>query len=203
MNDITREQIFEVMGRKGYTVFDNSKPHNLNIVGIRSANQIPNEFDDVLFYMYKDNQQNWQVRKCKITTDPGLYWLKNPMNVEGTAILLEGQYLKSYKLGFHRGQYQALVQVKPVKVIRDFDRDGELDFSSLKIEEGLFGINIHRAAMNTTSKKVEKWSAGCQVFTDYFQFNDFISMCRYSAELYGNQFSYTLLNENDFSEGKE
>lgn len=198
MKEVTKEQIFDVLNKKEYLLFDRDNPYNLNIIGIRSVSSKPNSFDDQLICLYKDHKQEWQLRSYRATTDPGLYWLKNPLNVEGTAILVEGQYLKSYQLGLHRGQYQALVQVRPVKVMRDSNRDGKLDFDSKKIEVGLFGINIHRAMIKTLSFSVDKWSAGCQVFADYFQFSEFISLCRYSAELYGNQFTYTLLNERDF-----
>lgn len=198
MKQFTREEIMKVMLHKGYIVFDNNKPLNLNIVGIRSSDAAPNNFDDSICCFFRDNNLEWKFFQWKATTDPGLYWLLHPMNVEGTAILVEGQYRGAYKLGLHRGTYQALVQSKPLKVIRDFDRDNVLEFESNNIEEGFFGINIHRASSSHTSTQVDKWSAGCQVFSSPNDFNLFMSFVHQALHLYSNSFTYTLLNEKDF-----
>ena len=120
------------------------RPYELNIVGVRTDNWTPNSFDDFIFVFYKDDKGNWQGSKNPATTDPGTYWLKNPMNVNGTAILKAGQYINSHKIGYHKGQYKALVQSKPLTVFRDYDRNAILDFNNGKEQTGLFGINIQR-----------------------------------------------------------
>ncbi|QQS35768.1 MAG: hypothetical protein IPM56_16225 [Ignavibacteriales bacterium] len=203
MKELTVLLIIQVLKKFGYKVFDNNKPFNLNIVGIRSNNNKPNQFDDTLVVFYKDESGKWKLHQWKITTDPGLYYLKNPLNVEGAAILVEDQYESAYQIGKHRGKYEALVQVKPVKVIRDANRDGVLDFGESKQEAGLFGINIHRAYPVGETTAVDKWSAGCQVFKDAEEFRDFMQLCYMSARRYGNSFTYTLLNETDFESEKQ
>lgn len=184
------------MKDKGYAVFENGKPFNLNIVGIRANNPVPGSFDDMIYCFYKD-RGNYIKFAWPATTDPGLYYLQNPLNVDGTAILVPGQYRGAFKLGLHHGKYEALVQAKPLKVIRDIDRDSVLEFESKNIEEGMFGINIHRASNSHESKTVGKWSAGCQVFANPDHFRTFIELCKSSAKLYGNSFTYTLINEKD------
>ena len=119
------------------------------------------------------------------------------MNVKGTAILKEGQYRSCWKIGKHQGKYTALVQRKPVTVIRDADRDAEYDYDSGVAEKGLFGINIHRSNSKRESTQVDKWSAGCQVFANPWEYDVFIKICEESADIFGNSFSYTLINEED------
>ena len=97
-------------------------------------------------------------------------------------------------LGYHKGQYEALIQRGLVQVYRDNNRDNILDFAS--IQEGIFGINIHKAGVD--SAYVDNWSAGCQVFKRSSDFMAFMEICKKSAALYGNKFTYTLLTSNDF-----
>lgn len=182
------------MKNKNYRVYQSDdKDYNLNIVGIRSSENIPDMFNDVLILFWK-YRGVWHERKYVITTDPGLYYLKNPMNVKGTAILKEQQVRGSHRLSLHRGRYQALTQVKPLTVIRDYDRDSNLDYNSGREDTGYFGINIHNSGRHL-SKIVNKWSAGCQVFQSPISYRDFIQVCRNSKQVWGDSFTYTLLHE--------
>jgi hypothetical protein len=63
-----------------------------------------------------------------------------------------------------------------------------------KKETGIFGIDIHRASATGTTKYVDKYSAGCQVFENADDFNEFIKLCERHANYYGNRFSYTLID---------
>lgn len=179
---------------KGYRVF--TRPYELNIVGIRAATHLPDAFDDVICLFYHDGTR-WQLFSYPATTDPGMHYLKNPINEAGTAILRPGQYKDSYGIGLHRGLYTALVQLRPVTVIRDFNRDGKLDFSSGRQQTGMFGINIHRAEQNGSAKFVAGYSAGCQVFANAADFNAFMALCQQHKQRYGNRFTYTLLQHSD------
>lgn len=191
-------EIQKVLTKKGYAFFDQNKPYNVNIIGIRSKNTVANSFDDTLCLVYRDESLSPQIFTFSVTTDPGLYWLKNPTNVNGTAILVPGQYKGSHQIGLHKGQYEALVQKAPVKVWRDANKDGKLDFSGPQ-HQGIFGINIHRSNPVSESLTVEKWSAGCTVFQKVADFHFFMSICNKSKGLYGNSFTYTLLEESDFT----
>jgi hypothetical protein len=186
-----QQVIQQAMQQKGYTVF--THPFQLNIVGIRSPNSQANNFDDTINVMYKTDSVNWLVHSFKATTHPGLYWLINPSNPAGTAILKPGQYSNSHCIGLHRGKYTALIQQNPVTVIRDNNADAALDYKSVNQQTGLFGINIHHAASGASTKTVDKYSAGCQVFANPHDFAFFIQLAQLNKSLYGNNFTYTLL----------
>lgn len=181
-----------ILRSKGYELY--TKPNQLNIVGIRSTSTIPNRFDDEIHVFYKVAPLKWHYHVYKVTTDPGTFWLRNPMQPQGTAILAQGQYKGAYKIGLHQGKYKALVQVKPITVIRDYDRDAKLDFRNGIKSKGLFGINIHRASLNGITKQVDKYSAGCQVFANINEFKEFLGLCEKHLTLYGNSFTYTLID---------
>ncbi len=179
--------------RKGYRIF--LRPYELNIVGVRSDSAKPNSFDDAIYVFYLDKDGQLYQHRFAATTDPGTYWLENPMNPQGTAILKQGQYIGSHAMGMHRGKYLALVQNKPVTVIRDYDRNAKLDFLNGHEDTGMFGINIHRAQEVGTTKVVDHFSAGCQVFANATEFILFMHLCERHKGLYGNEFTYSLIDE--------
>ena len=193
MSDIP--EILNRAAAAGYRIFTNGA-YNVNIIGVRTVGRVANKFDDFLHLVYKDDGGNWIDHKFSITTDAGTYWLENPSRVDGPAILVAGQYRGAYLIGLHRGQYTALVQHgAAVKVYRDANRDNILDHDPESITSGYFGINIHRANASVESTNVEKWSAGCQVFADPKEYAIFIAVCEKSAAMWGDSFSYTLLED--------
>ncbi len=198
MNCYTIDQIKTAVIRKGYQWFETGD-YNINIVGIRNSStgaKVTNKFDDCISISYKDRGE-WIHRCYTATTDPGTHWLRTLLNPRGTAILVPGQYRGAYQVGKHQGRYEALVQRKHVKVYRDGDRDMEYDTNSQSIQEGLFGINIHRASSSTVSNLIDKWSAGCQVIASPFEYSDFMSRVKKAAAVWGNSFTYTLIESKD------
>lgn len=197
-NDFAVEQLKEVMKSKGYAFFTNGD-YNLNIIGVRSPNRTANKFDDWICLCYKVNSV-WITRIYKITTDAGTYWLKNPMDKRGTAILVPNQYRGVYSIDKHLGKYDALCQRNgKVKTYRDNDKDIILEMDEGTITEGFYGINIHRSNPYKESFLVEKFSAGCQVFANPNDFKQFMDICYKSRDIWGNKFTYTLLLEEDFN----
>jgi hypothetical protein len=193
---VIADKVKRVFKDKGYVFFDNKKSWNVNIVGIRNSESKANRFDDIMLVVYRNGRKNWEVKTYQITTDPGLYWLKKPFYIAGTAILVPDQYRSTYKIDYHNGKYEALCQrLDKVKVYRDPNKDDILDHVKESIVEGKFGINIHKAGSNST--RVEKWSAGCQVFARSSEFNDFMKLVNKSADLYGNSFTYSLITDVD------
>ena len=188
-----KEKLIAALLAHGYRVF--TRPFELNIIGVRNNSLIPNVFNDTINALYKDEHGNWILHSYEATTDPGTYWLKNPLNTQGTSILKAGQYINSHLIGLHRNKYTALVQTNPLTVIRDVKRDGKLDFTG-KEDTGNFGINIHRAMQEGTTKFIDKFSAGCQVFANADEFNAFMELCQRHRQLYGNSFTYTLLQQS-------
>lgn len=186
------QKLRAILKHNGFKLY--TRPYELNIVGLRSASTVPNRFDDEIHVFYKVSPIKWNYHVYKATTDPGTFWLRNPMQPQGTAILAQGQYEHTYEMGLHRGQYTALVQRKPVTVIRDYDRDAMLDFYNGKKTKGLYGINVHRANRIGTTKTVDKNSAGCQVFENATAFQQFMLLCERHRRMYGNKFTYTLID---------
>lgn len=192
----TAEKIKAAMRAKGYVVFGNEeRGYDLNLFGIRSNDLSANTFNDTIGVMYRAAGQ-WVLFAFPATTDPGVYWRENPMNVDGAAILKPGQYRGAYRIGLHK-TYPALQQDAPVTVYRDDDRDDALDLSEDTIQTGMFGINIHRASSKQASSQVNRWSAGCQVIADPAHFDFLLSLCKKSRTIYGSSFTYTLLTEED------
>jgi len=193
----TREQIESAVKGKGHVWFEdaNNKGFDVNIVGIRNettGDKVTNVFDDYLTLSYKENG-SWKFHIWPATTDPGTKGILETTNKSGIARLVEGQYRGSHTIRLHQGKYEALGQSKNVKVYRDANRD--MKYDETKIEEGIFGINIHHAGADSTY--VNDWSMGCQVFKKTKDFDEFMSICRKAKEIHGNSFSYTLIGSND------
>jgi len=172
--------------------------YDLNLIGIRNDAIIPDRFDDTFVVAYKDTQGNKRVFYCPITTDPGLHWLKKPMNPDGTAILAPGQHLGIWQKGLHRGKYTALVQRKPAYVIRDNNKDAVLNFDSKKVVSGIYGINLHRASETTIVASVGQYSAGCQVIPVIEDFLYVMNLIALQGKYLGSTIaSYTLYMETE------
>jgi len=189
-------EVKKLAKEKGFII--NEKPYFLNIWGFRANSQTPNSFDDemhIFMNIGTERLPKWAYWVFKCTTDPGTYWLKNPMNPQGTAILNPGQYIDAYQIGLHRGKYKALVQRGVVSVTRDYDRDAVLDFANGRVVRGLYGINIHRASQVGSTLTVDKYSAGCQVFKNAQDFDFFIKLCELHRSFHGNKFTYTLVDK--------
>jgi len=194
----TRQQIEHAVKVKGYSWFESNKDFDVNIVGIRNTttqNKVTNRFDDTMTLSYKVNGV-WQFHQWICTTDPGItYTTQRLLSPLGVARLVPNQYRGAYQIGLHQGKYEALVQRKPVKVYRDANKD--LKFDETKIEEGLFGINIHRSSPTGISTVIEGWSAGCQVFSNIRDFRQFMQIMNRAKDVFGNNFTYTLIESKD------
>ena len=86
-----------------------------------------------------------------------------------------------------------------VKVYRDANKDGVYDYDESTVDEGLFGINIHRATAlsGKTSTYIDKWSAGCQVIANNDDWHEFLDICEKARDTWNNNFTYTLIESND------
>lgn len=196
MNTIAKT-IATTFEEKGYTFYDGGKKFNINIFGIRYPTPV-NTFGDELCILYRNEWNNWHFYAWPATTRPGSKALRMPTNLKGTGILLPGQYPGAYCIDKHKGKYDALCQkLGPVRVVRDPNRDNIIDMDMDKVEEGIFGCNIHCALEDTVN--VDEWSFMCQVFKKKSEFNRFMQLCKVGAKLWGNKFTYTLFEECDFN----
>jgi len=178
----------------GFKTFTSDLDYDLNIIALRSPSTDANSFDDRIYCIHKEDGR-WIEYSFTCTTDPGQYHLDKPSRVQGTAILVHPQQCRGvYKLDLHRGKYLALCQRNgKVKVWRDNNKDTVLDMDGTEYE-GYFGINIHRAAANRKTDKVERYSAGCTVFKDPYDFDQFIDLCQSQRRVNGwDTFTYTIL----------
>lgn len=184
----SKDSIEKALKQKQYKWFENQ----LNIVGVRNSEvgkKVTNAFDDRLTVSKLENGV-WQYYEWVITTDPGKKGVIEYGNPNGVARLVPNQYIDAYAIGLHQGKYEALRQVKPVTVFRDANKD--LLFDELKTQLGIFGINIHKAGVD--SIYVENWSEGCQVFKRLAEFEYFMNLCRNSKQKF---FTYTLIESKD------
>jgi hypothetical protein len=195
---ITPESLKAVYKKKGYKLFENDeKNYNLNIYGVRSSDMTPNVFNDYIGVAWK-YKGKWSNLVFKATTDTGLYYLKNPLNVNGTAIIVPSQYLGAYAIGLHQGKYEALRQKEPMKYFRDNNRDNQFDLNNSIVYEEIGYTNIHHASFTNESSVVGKWSAGCMVIANIEDWRKFIYICKKSRDIYRNSFTFTLFDEKDF-----
>lgn len=180
----------------GYTI--DKRPQKLNLIGIRNSSATSQDkFDDQIAYFYYNDKGRIIGKVVPATTDPSTAWLRDPMNPRGAAVLKSGEYKDAYAIGKHRGEYDALVQVKPVIVMRDDDRNALINYAA-PTQTGLFGINIHKSTKGKNNEDIiGKDSAGCQVFRNIPDFMDVMRLAQISRRLYGNRFSYILIDERD------
>lgn len=142
-------------------------PRQFNIVYVEGLNangtlndDRPNAFNDrriVLEVVDKPRiVGNWEA-----TSEPGDYYTHHPMNSRGAARIAFGQY-EAWQIGFHgkRDAHEALVQVAPVQIYRDYNQDYKRvgDF----LDRGMFGINQHWG-YDLPVTKIFNASAGCLV----------------------------------------
>lgn len=184
----SKEKIETAVKSKGYRWFEDK----LNIVGVRNSstgNDVTNAFDDLITVSRFDNGV-WKYYEWMGTTDPGKKAMLESKNPNGVARLVPGQYINSHIIRLHKGKYEALGQNKPVKVYRDATKD--LKYDETKIQEGVFGINIHKAGLD--SIYVDSWSEGCQVFKRDQEFAAFMVLAKASGQ---KEFTYTLIESKD------
>jgi hypothetical protein len=194
----TKELIEKAVAAKGYKWFadESNKGYDLNIVGIRNSStgdKVTNLFDDTLTLSYKVGGA-WKFHQWPATTEPGKKGMLEGKAAGGVAFVVPGQYRGSHAIGLHQGKYRALRQIGNIKLYRDGDRD--LVFDKDKITEcSNCGINIHKAGVDSTF--VENWSEGCQVFKRSKDFDEFMEICTKAEKVFGNKFTYTLLESKD------
>ena len=189
----TRPEILERVTAVGFRVFEGAGgDYDLNIIAERNPAGEDDAFDDWLHVIYQLGGE-WRWHAYRVTTDPGIYWLRRGQG-RGTAILCHPQQMSGvYSLDLHSGKYTALCQRNgPVRVWRDRNGDDHADLGS-SIDEGWFGINIHRSSIHG-SESVGAYSAGCTVFKDPVDFDEFIQLCKEQVRVNNwDKFTYTLI----------
>lgn len=196
-NKLTYTKIQNLYKEKEYIFFDKGQ-YNLNLFAIRSNNIVADSFDDVFGIAYKDMNFMPQIFTCNCTTDPGKYYLKNLMDSGGAAIVVPGQYRNLWQIGTFYNKL-ALLQISPIKIYRDKNRDEILDLNPKSITEGIYGIFFHYHYQSEThAKYIEKSSAGCIVPQTFYDYRTIMELCvRQTQFKFGKNFTFTLFEEND------
>jgi hypothetical protein len=153
--DYARKRGWEVRtGEHRYNIF---YVQGMLTNGVKN-NNAPNQFNDSRF-LVEVNPIPRMVGDWEASIEPGNHYTKQPMNSNGAAqIQVPGQY-KAWRIGKHKGRELALVQVVPVDIIRDFNRNGKVDEGD-KREHSQIGANQHSAS---DQQFVDGASAGCPV----------------------------------------
>lgn len=196
---ITLDNIFRIASEKRYRIYTNETifNYNLNIWGFRSTDRDTIHFNDMFAVFYQDMKNVWHLELFEGTTDPSNILLADPMNEDGTAILVPGQHIRLWTFGYHKGRkdHKALIQYSPCRVFRDNNKDNVID-DNLPIFEGMFGINMHRANAYKHSDVIGLHSAGCQVHEDVDKYNKtFIPLVTKCCNEGNKLFTYTLCEE--------
>jgi hypothetical protein len=176
-------RILKTLEAKGFHVSKNDG--EVNIVYLEGSDEFgspvpntPNVFNDrriVIVHVGGVPQilGNWEA-----TTEPGKKYTIDPLNPNGAARIAFGQY-QSWEVGFHNlnkpSGHEALVQVAPIKVYRDLNKDFKRDGDTLY--EGLFGVNQHHG-YNQGKNSVEGASAGCLVGRLVAEHEKFMALCK-------------------------
>ena len=97
---IIKEQFRKALEAKDYAFFGltNKKPWNVNIIGVRSDEDIFNKFDDALLVViYRDSER--EIGKSEAIPSQqtqARFGMEKPMNSKGCAILVPDQYRSVY-----------------------------------------------------------------------------------------------------------
>lgn len=160
------EKIIKYMETQKYQVFRGKD--ELSIIYVEGMNtdgslnsDEPNHFNDVRMVIKFQDGMPEIIGKWQATTEPGFHFTDNPMNLNGAARITFGQY-RSWQVGIHgmSEPHEALVQVRPVPVHRDYNRD--MIRTGDRIDNGLFGINQHHG-YDHPQNDIHTASAGCLV----------------------------------------
>ena len=199
--DLSYDNIKKLYKKKKYKFCDGT--YNLNIFGIRDKTFAEDTFNDYIGVAYENDLCQFKVDLYPGTTDPGVHCLRNPLNKNGTIIMLEGQYRGYYKIGIHNrskpvNSYSSLEQCGAMEYVRDNNKDNVLDIDPSKKIKGVFKTNLHRASKYRVLRYIGLYSAGCQVIQDPKHFDALMDTAKRQVSLgWGDKFSYTLFNIND------
>jgi hypothetical protein len=129
LDDSLASRIFRYMRAHGF--YFARLPGHLSIVYLEGADSngspntnTPNMFNDRRLVLAIEQRRPTILGNWEATTEPGRYFTMNPMNPGGAARIAFGQY-KSWSLGRHRNDHEALVQVKAIKIYRGLNKDFE------------------------------------------------------------------------------
>jgi hypothetical protein len=193
----------EIEGLKELYNFYNAEWEEVNIFGVRNEKDADkDQFNDIIGIA-----TDTEIFRFVGTTDPGQYWVKNPITyngVTGAAHLVEGFYKGVWMIGLHAANtnfsHEAFLQIgNAVSIWRDVN-ENNIDDGEPR-QKGYFGINLHRASVNVDAQVIGNYSAGCQVIRNVDDFRKLLSIAKesnnYKTKGSRAQFSYLLMNRKE------
>ena len=176
-------RILSYMNAKGYTIFEGLREYNIVYVEGMNPNgslnsDSDNAFNDIrLVIEIIDGRPQIVGGPWLASTEPGRYYVKNPMNRKGAARIQFRQYT-AWQVGIHGNSepHEALIQTGGVvSVHRDFDKNGIR--TGDKLDTGYFGINQHSGYDNPV-RNVGRASAGCLVARSRAEHRQFMALIK-------------------------
>ncbi|MFN6560969.1 MAG: peptidoglycan-binding domain-containing protein [Nostoc sp. ChiSLP01] len=188
-NDVA-SKIIKYMQAKNYQISTNPKEYN--IVYLEGVNEdwtlnkdTPNQFNDRRIVIEVVDGVPKIVNHWQATTEPGSRYTYNPMNPGGAARIKFGQY-KAWSVGIHGNSepHEALIQVAPITVHRDFNKDFQRVGD--KVDTGLFLVNQHYG-YDAPVNDIKNASAGCLVGRRREGHREFMSIIKQDRRYVANK----------------
>jgi hypothetical protein len=144
-------KIISYMIEQSYRISTGAEKYNIVYVegmdenGDLNDNE-PNSFNDRRMVIEIPDKIPVLVNHWQATTEPGTHYTMTPISEEatifGAARIAFGQY-KAWQVGIHGNseKHEALVQVSPISIYRDKNKDFKRDGD--KLYTGVFAINQH------------------------------------------------------------
>jgi hypothetical protein len=210
----TLEELRAVLQKNNFVFFEKGD-YNLNLIAVRENDVFENTFSDSLYIIYKQNGK-WHSPRFPFTTLAGTLGFggeKSPLTatqtgtgVDGTAVVLEGQYRRGLKYinnGWRYPFVEYLAQNTPFNYLRDNDKDGLISRTTAIKQTGNFSTHWHAMSpMGVPSKFVNythsAWSQGCMGSDAPTFFGGIMPIVRQAVKIWGVFFTPTILHANDF-----
>lgn len=201
MINLTYDKVKQIFEKKGYLFYDNGT-FNLNIGFVRESDEFTNELTDTMFIAYRDE---FLLRRCiclpattKAGFSPALFNPKVVAGMMGVAVVKPNQYRGTWQfVDSYVGwlKYPYFQQIKPIDVYRDANGDKHIDKE--QVQNGLFGINIHRmSGIGVFGGILNNWSEGCMGI-DELNWRKILPVIRSAVKIYGINFTATLIEKSD------
>ncbi len=190
---ITPQNCRKLASALGFKIFDD----RLNIWGIRTPK---GEFNDY-FILFPAIDEGYLL--VEGTTEPSTGYISTIFNsggrnINGIATLVSNQqYLNCWMLGYHKGRYEALVQVGHKFLVTRHKKDTEDFYITTNVYTDVGGLNFHTTKIGYTLNAIKGFSEGCQVvFNAKEYFNKVIPLIkRYNQRVY----DYTIVDIDKFN----
>lgn len=217
------DKMIRYLRSQNYTI--NENPYHLNIVAIRNSikdsGKVTNIFDDKCWAFYKDDKNQWiLVDDYKVTTTPGFAprQTKLPLgpSSQGVAMLVYGQFVDKWKIGYHQNrtgkpggkldkkgniapEHKALVQGTTSHIRNTPSGTGYYKPGEKTPQTAPIGINIHHALEHGVTTNVFNFSEGCVVFASKNQHDEFMKLCQQQVDKTNKgRFTLTVIPQSEY-----